>query len=147
MTTTAESQNPPAVQRRAPASRGLWTMVAALVLLAAAGGLFASTSMSKGSVQGMLPFASVLDDASLNRLREELWARTGLVRVYLRDGGDPVALEPPATVLNVADTIHHELRERCTGARVWGPSARFEGQRVGPHHELADGDAVEILTR
>jgi len=90
---------------------------------------------------------SVLDEASLDRLRDELWAMTGLVRVRLRDGGDPVALAPPASVLDVADTIHHALAEKCTGARVWGPSARFDGQRVGPQHELADGDAVEILTR
>ena len=90
---------------------------------------------------------SVLDDASLERLREELWALTGLLRVYLRDGGDPVALEPPATVADVADSIHHSLAERCTGARVWGPSARFEGQRVGPRHELQDGDTVEVLDR
>ena len=88
---------------------------------------------------------SVLDDASLERLRDQLWAMTGLVRVHLRDGGDPVALEPPATVLDVADTIHHELRERCTGARVWGPSARFPGQQVGREYELSDGDTVEIL--
>jgi small GTP-binding protein len=90
---------------------------------------------------------SVLDDESLDRLREELWALTGLVRVHLRDGGDPVALEPPATVLDVADTIHHELRERCTGARVWGTSARFPGQHVGREYELSDGDTVEILDR
>ena len=90
---------------------------------------------------------SVLDDESLDRLRDELWAMTGLVRVHLRDGGDPVALHPPATVLDVADTIHHEVRAHCTGARVWGTSARFDGQRVGPQHELADGDAVEVLTR
>ena len=90
---------------------------------------------------------SVLDDASLDRLREQLWALTGLVRVHLRDGGDPVALEPPVTVLDVADTIHHDLRERCTGARVWGPSARFPGQQVGREFELGDGDTVEILDR
>jgi small GTP-binding protein len=90
---------------------------------------------------------SVLDDASLDRLREEIWALTGLVRIYLRDSGDPVALQPPATVVDVADTIHHELRERCTGARVWGPSARFPGQQVGRDYELADGDTVEILDR
>ncbi|MFL5960695.1 MAG: GTPase [Gaiellaceae bacterium] len=90
---------------------------------------------------------SVLDDASLDRLREELWALTGLLRVHLRDGGDPVALRPPATVLDVADTIHHELRERCTGARIWGPSGRFPGQQVGRAHELSDGDSVEILAR
>jgi small GTP-binding protein len=90
---------------------------------------------------------SVLDDASLDRLRDELWALTGLVRVYLQGGGDPVALEPPATVLDVADTIHHELGERCTGARVWGSSARFPGQQVGRDYELSDGDSVEILDR
>jgi small GTP-binding protein len=90
---------------------------------------------------------SVLDDASLDRLRQELWGLTGLIRVHLRDGGDPVALEPPATVVDVADTIHHELRERCTGARIWGPSARFAGQQVGREHALHDGDTVEILSR
>jgi small GTP-binding protein len=90
---------------------------------------------------------SVLDDESLDRLREKLWALTGLMRVYLRDGGDPIALQPPATVLDVADSIHHSLGERCTGARVWGPSARFEGQRVGAQHELQDGDTVEVLDR
>jgi len=90
---------------------------------------------------------SVLDEPSLDRLREELWAMTGLVRVHLRDGGDPVALQPPVTVLDVADTIHHELRERCTGARIWGPSARFPGQQVGREYELSDGDTVEVLER
>ena len=50
------------------------------------------------------------------------------------------------SVLDVAHTIHHELAESCRGARVWGPSARFEGQRVGRDHLLADGDTVEILT-
>ena len=90
---------------------------------------------------------SVLDDASLERLREELWSLTGLIRVHLRDGGDPVALEPPATVLDVADSIHHELGAKCTGARIWGPSARFDGQQVGREHTLSDGDTVEVLTR
>jgi small GTP-binding protein len=90
---------------------------------------------------------SVLDEASLDRLREELWAMTGLVRIHLRDGGDPIALRPPATVLDVADTIHHELRERCTSARIWGPSARFPGQQVGREYELSDGDTVEVLER
>ena len=90
---------------------------------------------------------SVLDDASLARLREELWTLTGLLRVHLRNGGDPVALQPPATVLDVADTTHHELRDRCTGARVWGPSAQFPGQQVGREYELSDGDTVEVLSR
>ena len=94
---------------------------------------------------------SVLDDNSLDALRAALWKLTGLVRVFLRhlgeEEGDPVALRPPATVADVANAIHHELGAQCRGARVWGPSARFDGQRVGRDHLLADGDAVEILTR
>ena len=90
---------------------------------------------------------SVLDDDSLDRFRVAVWRLTGLVRIFLRDGGEPVALHPPATVEDVAHSIHHELGERCTGARVWGGSARFPGQRVGRTHELADGDSVEILDR
>ena len=88
---------------------------------------------------------SVLDDASIERLRETIWRLTGLTRVYLRDDEYPIALHPPATVLDVADTIHHDLGKRCTGARVWGPSSRFDGQQVGRAHVLLDGDTVEIL--
>jgi small GTP-binding protein len=89
---------------------------------------------------------SVLDDASLDAFREAVWRLTGLLRVFLRDE-EPVALHPPVSVLDVAHTIHHELAESCRGARVWGPSARFGGQRVGRDHVLADGDTVEIVGR
>ena len=92
---------------------------------------------------------SVLDDATLAAFREALWRLTGLVRVYLRHAGEtderPVALRPPATVADVADAIHHDLGARCTGARVWGPSARFDAQRVGRDHVVADGDVVEVI--
>lgn len=94
---------------------------------------------------------SVLDDESLDRLRDAIWALTGLIRVHLRHDGEvdaePLALEPGATVRDVADAIHHELGAACVGARVWGPSAKFEGQRVGAAHVVADLDAVDVLTR
>ena len=92
---------------------------------------------------------SVLEDASLDALRAAIWQLTGLIRVWLRRDGatddEPLALHPPATIADVADTIHHELGETMTGARIWGPSARFDGQRVGREHVVADGDAVEII--
>jgi len=92
---------------------------------------------------------SVLDDESLDELRHTVWLLTGLARVYLGRGGvpdgDPLALRPPVTVADVADEIHHDVAARARGARVWGPSARFAGQRVGLAHELADGDVVEVL--
>jgi small GTP-binding protein len=92
---------------------------------------------------------SVLEDSSLDAFREAVWSLLGLVRVRLRHAGatddEPLALPQRATVLDVADRIHHELAAACHGARVWGPSARFEGQRVGRTHRVLDGDVVEIL--
>jgi len=94
---------------------------------------------------------SVIDEASLDAFRDAVWGLTGLIRVYLRSNGstesEPLALEPESTVTDVADSVHHELAAAFVGARVWGPSARFEGQRVGRDHEVQDGDVVEILSR
>ena len=94
---------------------------------------------------------SVLDDASLDRFRVEIWRLTGLMRVFVRRPGEeesePLALHPPASVADVARTIHQELEQECTGARVWGDSAQFPGQRVGRTHAVADGDTIEVLVR
>jgi small GTP-binding protein len=100
--------------------------------------------------EGGMP-VSVLDDESLDRLREAIWALTGLIRAYPRRDGhveeEPFALAAGSTVADLADQVHHELGASCVGARVWGPSARFDGQRVGRAHVLADGDVVEVVTR
>jgi len=92
---------------------------------------------------------SVIDEASLEAFRDAVWRLTGLIRVLLRTAGttdpEPLALDPGATVEDVADWIHHDVAATFIGARVWGPSARFDGQRVGRDHALLDGDVVEIL--
>jgi small GTP-binding protein len=93
---------------------------------------------------------SILDDESLDAFKEAVWRLTGLIRIYLRHGGvtdpTPLALEPGATIAEVAAAIHKELGESCRGARIWGPSARFDGQQVGRGYPVQDTDTVEILT-
>jgi hypothetical protein len=92
---------------------------------------------------------SVLDESSLDAFRAATWPLTGLIRVRLRNNGtvdpDPLALELGSTVADVADWVHHDLAASFAGARVWGASARFDGQRVGRDHAVEDGDVVEIL--
>ena len=92
---------------------------------------------------------SVIDESSLDAFREAAWKLTGLIRVRLRSNGqtdeEPLALDPGATVEEVAAWVHQDLAESFAGARVWGPSARFAGQRVGRDHAVLDGDTIEIL--
>jgi small GTP-binding protein len=94
---------------------------------------------------------SILDDGSLDELRDRIWELTGLIRVFLRrpghDEAEPQPLHPPAMVADVARTIHDEVEAACTGARIWGPSARFDAQRVGRDHVVEDGDTIEVLVR
>jgi small GTP-binding protein len=109
------------------------------------------TALAESVPEMAVVAVSVLDDGTLDALREEVWRLTGLLRVYLRHDGvvdeDPVALPPPVTVVDVAHTIHNELGDQCQGACLWGPSARFPGQRVGPTFRLADGDTIEVVVR
>jgi len=111
----------------------------------------AAITTLRSSLSGLeLVPVSVLDDESLDTLRQAIFRLTGLVRVWLRRAGEvdgePLALQAGATIVDVADAIHHELGAACVGAHVWGPSARFAGQRVGRDHGVLDGDAVEVLT-
>ena len=77
---------------------------------------------------------------------------TGRIVVGARD---PVSKEEPlayavpegASVLDLAVQIHKDLASRARKARVWGPSASFEGQEVGMDHVLSPGDTVEILSK
>ncbi|MGZ3618301.1 MAG: GTPase [Ktedonobacteraceae bacterium] len=93
---------------------------------------------------------SIIDDESLVAFKEAVWKLTGLIRVYLRHNKhvdeEPLAMEPGATIIDVATKVHKELAATFRGARIWGPSARFDGQQVGRDHPVQDGDSVEIIT-
>ena len=93
---------------------------------------------------------SIIDDESLAAFKEAVWELTSLIRVYLRHDKhvdeEPLAMEPGATILDVATKVHKELAASCRGARIWGPSARFDGQQVGRDHPVQDGDRVEIIS-
>lgn len=79
----------------------------------------------------------------------------GLIDRIVVDARDPVSKEEPlayalprgATVLDLAKEIHKDLAKRARHARVWGPSASFDGQEVGLDHVLSAGDTVEIHTK
>ncbi|EWG07590.1 MAG: TGS domain-containing protein [Candidatus Aramenus sulfurataquae] len=88
----------------------------------------------------------------LDKLRRYLFESLDVIRVYTKEPGEkptqePLIMKRGATVLDVARKLHSALSENFKYARVWGPSAKFPGQKVGGDHPLEDKDIVEIKTK
>ncbi len=88
----------------------------------------------------------------LEDIRKSLFIELDVIRVYTKEPfepptKDPLVLRRGSTVADVAKKLHTSLYEGLTYARVWGKSARHQGQRVGPDWILEDGDVVEIHVR
>ena len=94
---------------------------------------------------------SALNRTGLDEAKEALCSLAGLIRVYCRRPGseetDLAVLEAGAAVKELAERIHKEIAANMQYARVWGSSAKFAGQQVGPDHRLEEGDVVEICAR
>ncbi len=86
------------------------------------------------------------------KLGEILFNELELIRIYTKQpNGDvsdkPLILRKGATILDVARSIHKKFVENFLYAKIWGPSAKYPGERVGLDHVLSDGDIVEIHVR
>ena len=92
---------------------------------------------------------SCSDEESLDRLRWTVFDKLELVRVYTKTPGkkpdltSPFVLHRGDTLQDLAGSIHKDIAERMTTARVWG-SGKFDGQLVNRDYELVDGDVIEI---
>ncbi len=93
---------------------------------------------------------SALKGDNLNEVKEAVWKKLKLVRIYLKrigkepDMKEPLILGTGVTVRDVCKKIHREIEKEFKHARIWGPSARFPGQMVGLDKVLQDGDIVEF---
>ncbi len=86
--------------------------------------------------------------AGLEALRAAIWSMSGLMRVFPRrnnQSGTPFILQRDSTLRDFARAVHREIAGRVNKGRVFGESAKFPGQLVGPDHVLLDGDQVEII--
>jgi ribosome-interacting GTPase 1 len=106
-------------------------------------------------VAGQLPVIAVSATAGtgLETLGQAIFAALDVIRVFTKPPGQPADRRRPfvlargSTVGDLADAIHHQLREQLQYAAIWGNSGRFSGQRVGRDHVLEDGDVVELHER
>ena len=89
---------------------------------------------------------------NLDELRERIFVSFGKLRVFTKEprkakSEKPVILEANSSVKDVAEKIFKGFSKNVIETKIWGPSSKFPGQKVGLSHVLKDLDVVEFRTR
>ncbi|MCD6325160.1 TGS domain-containing protein [Candidatus Bathyarchaeota archaeon] len=93
---------------------------------------------------------SCKNNEGLEKLGDYIFKMLRIIRVYPKEPGEkkpsskPLVIDEGATVIEAARKLHSKLYKEFRYARIWGPSAKYPGQRVGATHVLKDGDVIEI---
>ena len=96
---------------------------------------------------------SAEESVGLDELADEVFSALKIIRVYTKGPrekveefvrADPIVLPVDSTVAEAAEQVHKDFRRGLKYAILWGRSGKFDGQRVGKGHELADEDIIEL---
>jgi hypothetical protein len=96
---------------------------------------------------------SAFNGTGLDDLKDFIYDNLGFMRVFLKPQGQEADMEEPliikdtSRVEDVCNNLHRDFVRKFRFARVKGPSAKFDWQRVGLYHMLKDGDILTIITR
>jgi len=94
---------------------------------------------------------SAENNTNLDQLREEIFKKLDLIRIYMRPQGgkpdydEPLILKKDSAIEDACRKIHRRFLSKFRYAFVWGKSAKFPGQRVGLSHKLEDEDVLTIV--
>lgn len=94
---------------------------------------------------------STKTDEGLEELKQKIFDSFNIIRIYTRqpkkqEDNVPVILPPHSTLKDVAEKILHDYSKRVRYAKIWGPSSKFPGQKIGLKHEVKDKDVIEFYT-
>lgn len=96
---------------------------------------------------------SVHEKTNLEALKDLIYDSLEFMPVACKEVGkradteEPLILRQGNTVEDMCNKLHKDFAKKFKFARVWGPSAKFEGQKLGLQHVLQSGDTVEIHIR
>ena len=88
----------------------------------------------------------------LDDLKQKIFESIDLIRVYTKEPGKkpserPMIARKDSTIKELAEKIRKDYSKRFLKARVWGKSAKFDGQIVGISHILKDKDVLELYLK
>lgn len=93
------------------------------------------------------------EEQGLDELKDLIFERLGLIRVYMKERGEepdkdePLILDEGTTIEEALEELPGDMRDRFKKAKVTGPSSKFPEQKVGLEHELMDEDILELNLR
>ena len=98
-------------------------------------------------------FVPVSADSNTNitALKEKIFENLDFIRIYMRPKGgktdfdEPLVMRKNATLLQVCNKLHRNMKKQFRFGMIWGKSAKFGGQRVGINHILQDEDVLTII--
>lgn len=86
----------------------------------------------------------------LENLGFQLFVTLEIIRVYTKlptvkqPSSEPIIMKAGSSALDVAKEIHSAFYKNFNFAKIWGKSAKYNGEKVGSEHILKDGDVVEL---
>ncbi|MEF8880324.1 MAG: GTPase [Candidatus Nanohaloarchaea archaeon] len=107
----------------------------------------------KSEFEGYDLLISAEKEEGLDELKDLIFDRLGLIRVYMKEKGeepdrdDPLILEEETTIEEALEELPGDMLDRFKKAKVSGPSSKFPNQKVGLEHELMDEDVLELNLR
>lgn len=96
---------------------------------------------------------SAKDRVYIERLKELIFEKLDLIRLYLKEPGKEADLKVPliikrgSKVADVCSKLHKDFVEKFRFCRIWGKSSKFPGQKLMLEHKLEDKDVLEIHLR
>ncbi|MBC8494555.1 GTP-binding protein [archaeon] len=86
----------------------------------------------------------------IEELKELIFEGLNFMSIYMKeptkeaDMDEPLIIEKNSTIRDVCSKLHKDMIKLFKFARVWGPSAKFPGQKLMLNHKLKDGDVLEV---
>jgi hypothetical protein len=96
---------------------------------------------------------STITQEGIEQLKEKIFSSFDNIRIFTKEPGkepnknNPLILEPNSTIKDAAEKIIKGISKKIKETRLWGPSSKFPGQKVGLNHVLKDLDIIEFKTR
>ncbi len=98
-----------------------------------------------------LIYISAEKGEGIEDFKEIIWKELGLVTVYLIEKNDkpnfknPIVMREKTTLLDVSKKIGSNFSNSTNLAKIWGKTAKFEGQEVPLQTEVKNGMMVRFL--